>query len=227
MRGEVVLGKGDKLSVREKEVEAVPGKKAADMEVTRKYLEIRSRTAEMLQVATYSTYRALNEKYFGKLMGVVPEGMRAPTIEEVRRFDRTLHEELLRWLSRDVGTLENGLSFYLNDESQGIWRLLDPVVKSLPDQGVEKQQAPRGPEVGKKRKERDSPDREERSPLPRRSQQLPKKTCFVCKKKHWPLCPLPEHPSGRRKQQKEKAKAKKATAAEAKPKAAPGRSEGE
>lgn len=35
-KGEVILGKGDKLSVKEKEVEDLPGKGATDMELTRK-----------------------------------------------------------------------------------------------------------------------------------------------------------------------------------------------
>lgn len=60
---------------------------------------------------------------------------------QARRFDGMLHQEL-RWLSREVGTLDAGMEYYLGHEELASWRLLDPVVATLPDQGVEKSSAP-------------------------------------------------------------------------------------
>lgn len=188
----------------------------------------------MLQVAPYSVYRALHDKYIGKILGVVAEGMRTPSIQEVRRFDRAMHEELLRWLSRDLGTLENGLRYYIENEGLPLWKLLDPVISTLPDQGVEKSASAKETD-SKKRKQPDVVPRprsprarspRERSPIPRRPKapvNLPKKTCLVCKKKHFPLCELP---ADFRKKQREELKAKKRAVAVAKPKSAP-RADGE
>ena len=137
--------------------------------------------------------------------------MRQPTIQEVRRFDRTLHQELLRWLSREVGTLNAGLEYHLNREEQPLWRLLDPVVSSLPDQGIDK-----SPLVDKKRKARDSGHDGHSSPEPTQRRQpapppRPKKInkCLVCKKKHYPYCEFPED---FRKQMRARRKAREADA---------------
>ena len=170
----------------------------------------------MLDITPYHSYRSLHDRYFGKILAQVPEGMRGPTVSEVRRFDRTLHQELLRWLSRDLGTLEKGLTFHLNDDGISIWRLLDPVIKSLPDQGVEKSMK------GKKRKVDDADAKDgagSPTPIPRKppSTAVKLKQCLVCKKRHTPLCPLPEN---FRKQRRAEQKDKKAAAkAEAKAKA--------
>ena len=137
-RTEVVLSKDSRLALSEKDGDEPLVEHVADLETMRIRLETRARASAMLEVAPYSTYRALNDRYYGKLLAQVPEGMRQPTVQEIRRFDRALHQELHRWLSRDMGTLERGLQFYLDDDSQALWRLLDPVIKSLPDQGVEK-----------------------------------------------------------------------------------------
>ena len=48
------------------------------------------------------------------------------------------YEELLKWLSRSVGSLEQGIRHHLENEGLPLWRLLDPVFESLPDQGIEK-----------------------------------------------------------------------------------------
>lgn len=155
----------------------------------------------MLQVASYSTYRALNEKYFGKMIGEAPEG----TIQEVRRFSGSCSGGFPEMLE----LCKNGLAYYLNNETLGIWRLLDPVIKTLSSQGIEKVASSRGGEVDRKRKDRDTSPKN-RSPLTRRNPGPPKKTCLVCKKKHLPLRSLPD---GFRKKMKEEANAKKAATA--------------
>eukprot|EP00435_Cladocopium_sp_Y103_P038959 s2430_g10.t1 len=194
-RNELVLSK-DKAVLQEKDRGEPPVAVTSDMEVMRKRLELRARAAAMVGLSHYNSYRNLHDRYCSKLLGEVPEGMRPPTIQEVRRFDRTLHQELLRWLSREIGTMDNGLGYYLTHEELGLWRLLDAVIKSLPDQGVDRQ-----PESSKgtKRKtqteddEVESESRKEPSPIRRRPQ--PKKQrmkqCLVCKKRHLPFCKMP------------------------------------
>ena len=216
-KGELILTKDskEKVSLSERDKEDPLVEPVSDLETMRRRLEIRARALAMMEVAPYGSYRGLHDRYYGKLLAQVPEGMRQPTVQEVRRFDRALHQELLRWLSRDVGTLEAGLQYYLDDDGASLWRLLDPVIKSLPDQGVEKTLK------GRKRKgeERDDePGRSgEKTPLERKHQSggVKLKQCLVCKKRHAPLCPLPEN---FRKNKRAETRAKKA---EAKAKPAP------
>ena len=204
-KGEVVLGKDQKLAVSNSKVDEAPGEIVSDMEMLRRRLDIRARSMEMLEACGYNTYRALHDRYFGILIGEVPEGMRPPTINEVRRFDRTLHEEILRWIARDVGTLEAAISHYLEMGKDGLWKLLDPVIRSLPDQGIDK--------GAKKTKTEASGSMDERSPLSRKrtraAEEDPrepkiKKQCLVCKRKHWPLCTAwlqTEDEAGRKKEE--------------------------
>lgn len=92
-QGELIL-KDAKLTVKETEKGASAGERASGMELLRGYLEIRARAHEYLQLVKYETYRRLNEKYIGKLTAVVPEGMRAPTIEVALEIRRHLAEGL-------------------------------------------------------------------------------------------------------------------------------------
>ena len=217
-RGEISLNKESKITVSSKDDEDPPVDHVSDLESLRQRLEIRARASAMLEVASYSTYRSLSDRYVGKILAHVPEGMRQPTVAEVRRFDRMLHQEVLRWVARDVGTVDAGIQYHLDRDEVPIWRLLDPVIKTLPDQGVEKGGR------GKKRKQEDmqekdragSPKPLERKPADRSRM----KQCLVCKKRHEPLCALPE--DFRQKMRAER-KAQKKAKAEAKAKQAPRR----
>ena len=106
----------------------------------------------------------------------------------------------------------------------GLWKLLDPVIKSLPDQGIDRGRKRKNDHEGKE-------DRSDRSPLARKrsaagsaeaSENKAMRQCLVCKKKHWPLCKLPE---GFRKRMREEVKTKKAEAAKSKASAPPRGSE--
>lgn len=205
---EVVLSKDQRLSIKEKSEDRPLGEKANDLETVRKYLETRARCFELLEVAKFSTYRRLNEAYYSKLLGNVPTGMRAPTLMEVRRFDRVMHEELLRWCSRHMGSLDDGVLHYLENDTLNVWRLLDPVIASLPDQGVEGTPATAEGSKGGKRKAQSSSESEDgkgRKANKTKDKAGNLKKCLVCGKKHHPLCPLPE---GFRKKQREERKLK-------------------
>jgi hypothetical protein len=212
-KSELVLSR-DKAVIKEKDNDSPPVETTSDMEVMRKRLELRARAACMVGLAPYGTYRTLHDRYCSKILGEVPEGMRPPTIQEVRRFDRTLHLELLRWLSRGVGSMDGGLGYYLTNENLGLWRLLDAVVGTLPDQGIDRKS---DSNKGTKRRHDDEEDNtgpaREPSPLKRKpnvgkpNKRL--KQCLVCRKRHDPFCPMPEC---HRRQMKAKAKQRAATA---------------
>ena len=163
----------------------------------------------MIGVAEYAVYKRLTECYISKILAVVPGGMRAPTVNEIRRFDRQLHQEVLRWLSRGMGNLTDAIRYYLTHPEMALWKLLDPVVSSLPDQGVERADKKITEETRAPGKKRAADEPAETGPAER-----PKKTCLVCKKKHLPLCPLPE---GFRKGQRDKKKVERAAKSRPKP----------
>eukprot|EP00435_Cladocopium_sp_Y103_P051475 s448_g16.t1 len=203
-KNELVLSK-DRAVLQEKDGKDPPIEPTSDMEVMRKRLELRARSACMVGLAQYSTYRALHDRYCSKILQQVPEGMRGPTIQEVRRFDRTLHQELLRWLSRGVGSMDNGVGYHLAHEELGLWRLLDAVVQTLPDQGIDRQPSSSRPEKRRREEEEDDHGKRDASPLQRKPHlNRPKrlKQCLVCKKRHLPFCKMPE---GHRRQMKQKA----------------------
>ena len=53
----------------------------------------------MVGAATFKTYRMLIDVYVSKFTATVPSGMRPPTLNEVRKFDRAVDEQVLRWPS--------------------------------------------------------------------------------------------------------------------------------
>ena len=105
------------------------------METLRSRLDIRARSLEMLDLVRYGTMRLLSDKYYGKVNAVVADGMRTPTLNEVRRFDREMQAHVFRHLSRGVGSLEGTIQYHVETDSDNLWQLLDPVMKQLPDQG--------------------------------------------------------------------------------------------
>ena len=185
---ELVLTKGDKISVKDSASNEAPGQKVSDTDQFRKYMDIRARTFCMIGAAKYSTYRDLTDKYMGYVNMDVAEGMRSATLNEVRRFDRALHHEILRWLARSMGTLDSAVNSYLLQGDNPLWKLLDPVLASLPDQGVD-QPPPKLKNHGDKRKIPEQ-DMEESKSSDEAGKKEAKKRCLVCHKKHHPLCPL-------------------------------------
>ena len=214
-KAELVLSRGDQLSVREKDTTEVPGAKVSGMEQFRAYMEIRSKTFAMLEVASYSTYRSLVDRYVSKMTFDAPSGMRQPSLNEVRRFDRAMHEQALRWISRDSSGLDVAIQGFLNDDSLNLWRLLDPVVSGLPDQGVESHSTVEKDKAREKRKraetEEDSSEseKEKKKKSEKEKGDKQKKKCLVCHKRHEPLCKLTKEI---RKQLRQDSKAKKAAA---------------
>ena len=84
---ELVLSGGDKLAVKDSRIGDAPGEKVSDTDLFRKYMDMRARTFSMIGAAKYSTYRGLTDKYLGYINMDVAQGMRGPTLNEVRRFE--------------------------------------------------------------------------------------------------------------------------------------------
>ena len=100
--------------------------------------------------------------------------------------------------------LDDAVSKYLGADTHPLWRLLDPVMESLPDQGVEKK-TPNEQDRKKRKHEDDEETSEGRAEKVKKG--APKKRCLVCGQKHHPLCELTKEVRARLKAE---AKAKKA-----------------
>lgn len=204
-QAEIVLTKDMKLEAKETSTERAMTA-VSTMERLRAVLDLRAKTFEYLGIASYGVMNKLNVVYFSKLNEAVPEGMRQPTLNEVRRFDREIMKEICRFLSRGQGSMEAGVDHYSNRQDEALWQLLRPVPKSLPDQGVD---AGATTSLGADKdaaRERASkrPISPEKPPAPKRLVR-----CLMCGKKHEPLCHMPED---FRRKQREKARRAKAAA---------------
>eukprot|EP00435_Cladocopium_sp_Y103_P069831 s178_g34.t1 len=158
---------------------------------------------EYLELAHYTTMRALSDRYYSKVNASVAAGMRTPTLNELRRFDREMQVVVYRHLSRGQGSMEDAMKYYIEHDSDSLWRLMDPVLKNMPDQGVEEN-------MGHKQEAKVESGRASSSSQPAAGGNptgKPLITCLMCKKKHTPLCPLP---ADFRDKQRERKKAKKA-----------------
>eukprot|EP00435_Cladocopium_sp_Y103_P063938 s448_g25.t1 len=171
----------DKVVAKEKSGNDPPAgvDPVGSIQVLRARPDIRARAMDMLELAKYTTVRALSDKYYSGLNAPVAEGMRCPTINELRRCDRELQVIINRHLSRGSGSLEEALTYYANNESDPLWKLLDPVLKNLPDQGVD-QSAVHQPRTSVKRKSESLEDDDSGRPV----ETKPKKRikCLVCGK---------------------------------------------
>ena len=127
--------------------------------------------------------------------------MRGPTLNEARRADREIMDEVLKWVSKGKGSVMAGLAHYANNTDEPLWKLLSPQPEGMPDQGLEKHhsrdQEGAAAEVGRKKRKVDedtTPGEKDRGP----------RVCIVCKKRHEPRCVIPP---GFRKDEKAKRKA--------------------
>ena len=213
---ELILGADSRVVARDRAEESQLGiPKVSEMEVLRARLELRARSMEMLDLASYSTMRLLSDRYYSKVNASVPAGMRTPTLNELRRFDREMQVIIYRHLSRGQGSLEDAVQYYVKNDGDALWRLLDPVIALLPDQGIEGS-------VEKKSNAKTEAASSAAAPPPGTPQvssaprEKPMVTCLMCKKKHLPLCPLPDDFRKKQRDRKKVRKAEKRTAAKAK-----------
>lgn len=203
-RPAVFLVGGKNLEVQDQEVELEGCQKVTGLVSMREVLQLRSRSFAMLELTTYDLMQKLHERYHGLMRQTAPDKMRTPNMNEVRRFDRELMKQALKFKSEGQGEIGHCLEYYLDNPNSGLWKLLDVVPENLPDQGQEKgskdRQAgddrdPSG--KGQKRPHEGEKDDDKDAP--------PLRMCLVCKKRHYPapcLMDFAEKCGQRRKQER-------------------------
>ena len=192
-----------------------------DLTVLREIMEIRGRAMHMLKILDFETHTRLVNRYTSLLRVTPADGFRRPTVNELRKTDRNLFEDILSWVAKGYGTIQAGINHHLDDRDSWVWKLMSQQPENVPDQGVEKtledktkrRKRDDSSETDyrrkKKEKKEDRRERGEEAPLPPRY-------CLVCGKKHEPRCELTP---GLRKELRAKAKANKDKAKAAKQKA--------
>ena len=85
-------------------------------------LELRARAYHMLDVAKHRTVTSYHEKIIGFLRATTADGMRGPTLNEARRADREIMNEVLKWVSKGKGSVMAGLAHYANNTDEPLWK---------------------------------------------------------------------------------------------------------
>lgn len=193
-RPAVFMVGGKHLEVRDQEIELDGIQVISGLVTLREVLELRARSFAMLELAPFVLVSTLHERYYSLL----------------RKFDREIMRQALRWKSEKQGEIADCLSFYLNSPGVSLWRLLDPVPEQHPDQGLDKKEnAKKGDDTrGTKRQHEESTEKKGEAGE-KEGPSKPKKKCWVCGKVHEPLCTLPPgYRKNLRAEKKAKAKAK-------------------
>eukprot|EP00435_Cladocopium_sp_Y103_P018022 s309_g4.t1 len=179
---------GSKVTIEKKNDDQLLAKVIEDAADLREVLDIRARTFHIAKVAEFMTCRTLTERYLSKMRATQIAGMRPPTINEIRRCDRELFQEILSRVARGQGSVELGLKHYLNHQEEPVWKLLESQIQSMPDQGVEAK-----PGSAKKRKAAEASE-DDRNKRPEGADYKPEgpRYCIVCKRRHEPRCPMTE-----------------------------------
>ena len=208
---EVVIS-DKKLTLNEKDEDFPETPKIVDILTLKDVLELRAKAWHMMEVVLHQDAMLYQEKLIGTLRATVPDGMRPPTINEARRCDREIMNEVLKVVAKGASSVGAGLRHYAElGDGEGLWKLLQAQPESFPDQGLEKgsqKKGPAGADPGRGRK-RDLDDQSDKTTDDANKARL----CMICKKRHEPRC---EIPPGWRKAQKEQKKAEKSASAKSK-----------
>ena len=134
----VFLKDGKRLEVQSQEDDLTELMRITGLVTLREALGIRARAFAMLGVAPYQLLIQLTDKYTSLMRSSTPRGMRPPTINEIRRFDREMMKQGLRFKAEAQGDLDECLKYFLAEPTAGLWRLVETMPEGLPDQGLEK-----------------------------------------------------------------------------------------
>ena len=193
--------KGNYVKVTSSAAEDFGHQEVKDLTVLREVLDIRARAFHLLSVMDYDVHVRLTSRYVSLLRQTPAEGFRRPTINELRRTDRVLFQDVLSWVAKGKGKIGDGVAYHLDDRNSLVWKLMILQPESVPDQGIDEIAA----RPKRSRPEESDPSQQEE--VSRRKRDDRKKgsptrllkLCLVCKKRHEPLCPLPP---GFRKEQR-------------------------
>ena len=194
-----------------------------DLTVLREIMEIRGRAMHMLKILDYETHARLVNRFMALLRSTPAYGFRRPTVNELRKTDRNLFEDILSWVAKGYGTIQAGITHHLDDKDSWVWKLMVQQPEStLLDQGLERALE----DKSRKRKRHQTSESEDRGGEkekkagkgdPGRDNPPAPRFRLVCGKKHeLPRCELTP---GVRKELRAKAKINKEKAKQAKMKA--------
>jgi hypothetical protein len=110
-----------------------------DLMALQDVLKVRAAAHEIAQVVSFPTYIQLTDEYLKALKKIPAQLMRTATLNEVMLFDRLLHEEILTFVAKGQGTLQDGLAWFLGPgRSNQLWTLIETRPETMPDQGAER-----------------------------------------------------------------------------------------
>ncbi len=204
-----LITKGEYVKVTSKVADDFGHQEVKDLTVLREVLDLRARAFALLNVMDYDIHVRLTTRYISLLRQTPAEGFRRPTINELRKTDRVLFQNVLSWVAKGKGQIGDGIEFHLDDRESFVWKLMTLQPESVPDQGIDKEISNRS----KRRREegsevsQDDDRKGENRDKKREPPQRVLKMCLVCKKRHEPLCTLP--PNFRREQRAQNKEAKK------------------
>ena len=197
---------GERVVIKNKDTEISVQVDISEPMDMRECLDVRGKAFHMCKICNYEICRQLTERYLSKMRATQVDGMRAPTLNEIRRFDRELFEEILSHVAKSEGSIQNGLKHYLENPTEALWKLPDPQLASHPDQGKEKPIKAK-PDSKRPKSPKKGPSSSSKRPATGESKEwTTARRCIVCGKRHEPRCPLPPN---FRKEQKERAKAER------------------
>ena len=102
-------------------------------------LRLRSAAMEIQDIVPMSLSMALREEFLCALKRPAPQCMRPPTINEVHMVDRIIHQSVLSYITRDEGTLSEGLQWYLRQgRNHAAGGMLYSQMEDMPDRGLER-----------------------------------------------------------------------------------------
>ena len=99
--------------------------------------ELRANAHDVAQQVPAPAYGEFHSKLIRLYRAEVPPGFRPPTLQEIRKVDRDVHEELFRWVAIGEGQLADGLAAYTAgaEKDSPLWAPSLPVEARLPDRG--------------------------------------------------------------------------------------------
>ena len=111
----LILSTGPEGHIEGRNAENIVSKAAVtDVLAIGDLLRVRSAAHELLSIVKFN----MNERYNAELVKMLkktpPARMRLPSIHEARLVDRLIHEEVLSHVARGLGSLEQGLEWFVN-----------------------------------------------------------------------------------------------------------------
>ena len=205
--GSSLEGREENIELRRTEIAGIKGEGILVLE---DMLSIRSYAFDIAKVCTKDTLEQYTMLYMNALREQPPPSYRVPTIDEIRLFDKMISEDIYRLVSKNRGTVQEGLEHFLGTEGRAnkIWKMLEQVPENYPDRGIKRaiqQVAAFDPQTGKFLSTTPSPVQSPASASGVKRDSAGKTLCTWCSKprdnhpgRNFALCP--ENPNKAKKE---------------------------